>query len=64
MQGDGKELESLQHFIQISEFSGRAGFHPLPLPHGPIMHPLSSSLSSDLALRDVPGVIYLPKQSH
>lgn len=32
MQGDGKELESLQHFIQISEFSGRAGFCLLP-PH-------------------------------
>lgn len=32
MQGDGKELESLQHFIQISEFSGRVGFHPPPPP--------------------------------
>lgn len=32
MQGDGKELESLQHFIQISQFSGRAGFCLLPSP--------------------------------
>lgn len=66
-----KSLKAPLHFIQISEFSGRAGptppytflFFPAPLPVA-YNAPFVILSQQWFGLRDVLGVIYLPKQSH
>lgn len=69
-----KSLKAPQHFIQISEFSGRAGPPPRPThtlfsffcPPHPVAYNAPFVILSQqwFGLRDVLGVIYLPKQSH